>query len=184
MLLSWIEICLLCFLPHTHQPHTHKASSGSLTKTVSVESFLSLGWRRRIFSLSSASTLTMEASKEDQSEAEGSQIPSLPSYKKQGPPDLNPQPALVTRPYSQLFLQDLGMVRSGKRGVRECGDHPVIGEMGTLRCKTNMERIPHLATPPHKEPHFQGLETGSGGGNGEIELTVLVNLSSTVQRRF
>ena len=81
----------------------------------------------------------MEASKEDQSEAEGSQIPSLPSYKKQGPPDLNPQPALVTRPYSQLFLQDLGMVRSGERGGRECGDHPLIGEMGTMRCKTNTE---------------------------------------------
>lgn len=76
------------------------------------------------------------------------------------------------------------MVKSGKRGGRECGDHPGIGEMGTLRCKTNTERIPHLATPPPREPRFQGLETGSGGGNGEIKLTVLGNLSSTVQRHF
>lgn len=76
------------------------------------------------------------------------------------------------------------MVKSGKRGGRECGDHPGTGEMGTLRCKTNTERISHLATPPPREPRFQGLETGSGGGNGEIELTVLGNLSSTVQRGF
>ena len=45
----------------------------------------------------------MEASKEDQSEAEGSQIPSLSSYKKQGPPDLNPQPG----PGNPTFLSAL-----------------------------------------------------------------------------
>lgn len=112
-----VEICLSCFLPHTHQPHTHKASSGSLTKKASVGS-LSPGWRRRLFSLSSASTLGMKpAEKTNLKQKDLKSPPYLPTKGK----DLQtstPSWAPVTQPSFQLFLQDLGMVRSGERGGR------------------------------------------------------------------
>lgn len=171
MLLSRTEICLhaSCHSPATHTPKKLQLLQQRLYlwKASSIlegqEDFFS--------SSSSASTLSMEASREDPSEADGSHFPFSPSSKRQEPPDLNPQPS------SQLFLQDLGIVASGKRGTGECGDYPI----GILRWETGGEGIPHLATPPRE---LRGAGNLCGGENRDTELTVLGHLSSTVQRGF
>lgn len=135
--------------------------------------------------LSSSSILRRKASREDQSEAEGSHIPSPPSNKRQEPLDLNPSRTLVAQPSSQLFPQDLGIGKSGNRGGGECGDDPVVGKMGTLRRMTMGEGIPHLANPSPQRSGLGGTEDGMWRGKRRVtELVALGNLTSNVQRGF
>lgn len=135
--------------------------------------------------LSSSSILRRKASREDQSEAEGSHIPSPPSNKRQEPLDLNPSWTLVAQPSSQLFPQDLGIGKSGNRGGGECGDDPVVGKMGTLRRTTMSEGIPHLANPSPQRAGLGGIEDGMWRGKRRVnELVALGNLTSNVQRGF
>lgn len=170
-----------------HQPTTHTQRNVKLLEQRLYLWKASSVWEEQedFLFLSSSSILRRKASREDQSEAEGSHIPSPPSNKRQEPLDLNPSWTLVAQPSSQLFPQDLGIGKSGNRGGGECGDDPVVGKMGTLRRTTMSEGIPHLANPSPQRAGLGGIEDGMWRGKRRVnELVALGNLTSNVQRGF